>query len=112
MVFGLQTQPKIWLTGYTFKVNHYLEMIDTQSGTEYYIFTFNQFLVHNSKYIIQYCYEKKGVGVSRANFEKYHGTFLVIIMLKFVSNIRYTVKKSMKQNKLIVIRFFRDFCMS
>ena len=41
--------------------------------------------------------EKKGV--PQAIFEKYHGTFLVIIMLKFVSNIRYTVKKSMKQNK-------------
>ena len=35
--------------------------------------------------------------------------FLVIIMLKFVSNIRYTVKKSMKQNKLMFIRFVKDF---
>ena len=26
MVFGLQTQPKSWLTGYTFWVNHYLEI--------------------------------------------------------------------------------------
>ena len=41
---------------------------------------------------------KKG-GVPQAIFEKYHCTFLVIIMLKFVSYIRYTVKKSMKQNK-------------
>ena len=32
-------------------------------------------------------------------FEKYHGTFLVIKMLKFVSYIRYTVKKSIKHNK-------------
>ena len=48
----------------------------------------------------------------KALFEKYHGTFLVIIMLKFVSNIRYTVKKSMKQNKLMVIRFVKDFGMS
>ena len=31
--------------------------------------------------------------------QTYNGTFLVIIMLKFVSNIRYTVKKSTKQNK-------------
>ena len=50
--------------------------------------------------------KKRGWGVSRANFEKYRGTFLVIIMLKFVSNIRYSVKKSMKKNKLMVIRFF------
>ena len=35
---------------------------------------------------------KKKEGVPQAIFEKYHGTFLVIIMLKFVSNIRYTVK--------------------
>ena len=27
MVFGLQTQPKSWLTGYTFWVNHYLEIV-------------------------------------------------------------------------------------
>ena len=27
MVFGLQTQPKSWLTGYTFWVNHYLEIL-------------------------------------------------------------------------------------
>ena len=26
-VFGLQTQPKSWLTGYTFWVNHYLEIV-------------------------------------------------------------------------------------
>ena len=26
MVFGLQTQPKSWRTGYTFWVNHYLEI--------------------------------------------------------------------------------------
>ena len=32
-------------------------------------------------------------GVPQAIFEKYHGTSLVIIMLKFVSNIRYSVKK-------------------
>ena len=37
--------------------------------------------------------------VTQAIFKKYNGTFLLIIMLKFVSNIRYTVKKSMKQNK-------------
>ena len=38
-------------------------------------------------------FEKKE-GVPQAIFEKYHGTFLVIIMLKFVSNIiMYTVKK-------------------
>ena len=41
----------------------------------------------------------------------YRGTFLVIIMLKFVYNIRYTVKKSMKQNKSMVIRFVKDFGM-
>ena len=40
-----------------------------------------------------------GTFLSQAIFEKYHGTFLVIIMLKFVSYIRYTVKKSMKLNK-------------
>ena len=27
MVFGLQTQPKSWLTGYAFWVNHYLEIV-------------------------------------------------------------------------------------
>ena len=27
MDFGLQTQPKSWLTGYTFWVNHYLEIV-------------------------------------------------------------------------------------
>ena len=27
MVLGLQTQPKSWLTGYTFWVNHYLEIV-------------------------------------------------------------------------------------
>ena len=27
MVFGLRTQPKSWLTGYTFWVNHYLEIV-------------------------------------------------------------------------------------
>ena len=27
MVFGLQTHPKSWLTGYTFWVNHYLEIV-------------------------------------------------------------------------------------
>ena len=27
MVFVLQTQPKSWLTGYTFWVNHYLEIV-------------------------------------------------------------------------------------
>ena len=36
---------------------------------------------------------KKKEGVPQAIFEKYHGTFLVIIILKFVSNIRYTVRK-------------------
>ena len=43
-----------------------------------------------------YCIKE---GVLQVISEKFHGTFLVIIMLKFVSNIRYTVKKSMKQNK-------------
>ena len=46
-----------------------------------------------------FCYKKER-GVPQAIFEKYHGTFLVIVMLKFVSNIRYTVKKSMKQNQI------------
>ena len=36
---------------------------------------------------------KKKEGVPQAIFEKYHGTLLVIIMLKLVYNIRYTVKK-------------------
>ena len=27
MDFGIQTQPKSWLTGYTFWVNHYLEIV-------------------------------------------------------------------------------------
>ena len=27
MDFGLQTQPKSWFTGYTFWVNHYLEIV-------------------------------------------------------------------------------------
>ena len=53
------------------------------------------------KYPWYFFVTKKQKGVPQAIFEKYHGhgTFLVIIMLKFVSNIRYTVKKSMKQNK-------------
>ena len=38
-------------------------------------------------------------GVPQAIFEKYRGTFLDIIMLQFVSNIRNTVKNSTKQNK-------------
>ena len=46
-----------------------------------------------------YFLSQKERGVPQAIFKKYHGTFLVIIMLKFVSNIRYTVKKSMKENK-------------
>ena len=64
------------------------------------------------KYPWYFFVTKKKEGVPQAIFEKYHGTFLVIIMLKFVSNIRYTVKKSMKQNKLMVIRFVKDFGMS
>ena len=51
------------------------------------------------KYPLYFFVTKKKEGVPQAIFEKYHDTFLVIIMLKFVSNIRYTVKKSMKQNK-------------
>ena len=27
IVYGLQTQPKSWLTGYTFRVDHYLEIV-------------------------------------------------------------------------------------
>ena len=61
--------------------------------------------------VVLYVTEKKEGG-PKAILEKYHGTFLVIIMLKFVSNIRYYVKKSMKQNKSMVIRFFKDFGMS
>ena len=51
------------------------------------------------KYPWYFFVTKNKEGVPQAIFEKYHGTFLVIIMLKFVTNIRYTVKKSMKQNK-------------
>ena len=57
------------------------------------------YFVSFEKYPWYFCVTKKKEGVPHAIFEKYHGTFLVIIMLKFVSNIRYTVKKSMKQNK-------------
>ena len=48
--------------------------------------------------MVLFCHKKERGGTP-SNILKYHGTFLVIIMLKFVSNIRYTVKKSMKQNK-------------
>ena len=48
------------------------------------------------KYPWYFFVTKKKEGVPQAIFEKYHGTFLVIIMLKFASNIRYTLKKSMK----------------
>ena len=44
------------------------------------------------KYPWYFFVTKKKEGVPQAISEKYHGTFLVIIMLKFVSNIRYTVK--------------------
>ena len=64
------------------------------------------------KYQWYFFVTKKKEGVPQVIFEKYHGTFLVIIMLNFASNIRYTVKKSMKQNKLMVIRFVKDFGMS
>ena len=30
MVFGLQTQPKSWLTGYTFWVNHYRPVFESE----------------------------------------------------------------------------------
>ena len=55
---------------------------------------------------------KKKEGYPSNMFEMFLATFLVIILLKFVSNIRYTVKKSIKQNKLIVIIFVKDFGMS
>ena len=50
---------------------------------------------------VLFCHKKERGGTPSNILisEKYHGTFLVIIMLKVVSNIRYTVKKSMKQNK-------------
>ena len=44
------------------------------------------------KYPWSFFVTKKKEGVPQAIFEKYHGTFLVIIILKFVSNIRYTDK--------------------
>ena len=37
MVFGLQTQPKSWLTGYTFWVNRYLEIVFSKIYTYSYI---------------------------------------------------------------------------
>ena len=43
--------------------------------------------------------KKEAEGVPQPIFEKYNGTFLVIIMLKCVYNIRYTVEKSISQNK-------------
>ena len=36
---------------------------------------------------------QKERGVPQAIFEKYHGTFLVIIMLKFASNIKVYCQK-------------------
>ena len=57
------------------------------------------YLVIFEKYPWYFFVTKKKEGVPQEIFEKYHGTFLVIIMLKFVSNIRFTVKKSIKQNK-------------
>ena len=44
------------------------------------------------KYPWYFFVTKKNEELPQAISEKYHGTFLVIIMLKFVSNIRYTVK--------------------
>ena len=46
--------------------------------------------------MVLFCHKKES-GEPQAIFEKYHGTFLVVIMLKFASNIRYSVKKSMKK---------------
>ena len=44
------------------------------------------------KYPWYFFVTKKKEGVPQAIFEKYLGTFIAIIILKFVSNIRYTVK--------------------
>ena len=44
MVFGLQTQPKSWLTGYTFWVNHYLEIVFSKISV-YPIESFGTFVI-------------------------------------------------------------------